>query len=338
MFQKLKEKMKKENSKKGKVKTQFILAVILILTSIIAGIVAILNTHNEANRIKVDDPELARAMTYEQVQTGDAATNSEYVNFDAFFLRDLDADGNAEGIRGTCKEIGETDILYMELSVSTNGRLENGVITVNNKNFYLETNLPKDHILKENAIGLNIKELRFNTLEAGEQGFINGIIKSGDYTYNSQKADAIDNDVDNYSQINSITLTGTHISTDGVETPINKTVNFNVDWYGTVEAEISNTNQKKDIDNIIDENNQEITLEFEVAIKETKNQLNLKKSVVEGEIPELNGFKPLEVDVKGENITTTYDEETRKFRIEKKEKNSKTKSWFVEKINKMNFS
>lgn len=48
------------------------------------------------------------------------------------------------------------------------------------------------------------------------------------------------NDTNKYSQVNSVVLTGKHIADDGTETQISKTVDFNVDWYGSVTASISN--------------------------------------------------------------------------------------------------
>ena len=68
-------------------------------------------------------------MTYEQVQEGEEKVqvqgpngemvDYDYVQFDAFFLRDINGDGYAEGIRGTCKEVGKEDTLYMELIKTT---------------------------------------------------------------------------------------------------------------------------------------------------------------------------------------------------------------------------
>ena len=46
------------------------------------------------------DPELARAMTYEQFEDGDEnIEGTDNVKFSAFYLRDLDGDGYAEKIK-----------------------------------------------------------------------------------------------------------------------------------------------------------------------------------------------------------------------------------------------
>ena len=71
------------------------------------------------NQGGVTTAELEVSKTYEEVQEGDEVTQSEYVKFDAFFLRDLDGDGYAESIRGACREIGGEDTLYMELNVNS---------------------------------------------------------------------------------------------------------------------------------------------------------------------------------------------------------------------------
>ena len=96
-------------------------------------------------------------MTYEQFTEGsddvystDGETKVDNVKFSAFFLRDLDNDGYAEKIKGTCKEIGSQDTLYMEINVLTNGKLTDAKIEVDGKNFYLQTVLPKDQQIKNN--------------------------------------------------------------------------------------------------------------------------------------------------------------------------------------------
>ena len=46
------------------------------------------------------DPELARAMTYDQFEDGDEnIEGTDNVKFSAFYLRDLDGDGYAEKIK-----------------------------------------------------------------------------------------------------------------------------------------------------------------------------------------------------------------------------------------------
>ena len=161
-----------------------LIAIVMLLVFILSG------KENKINKQEVGimDPELARAMTYEEVKEGDEIVEgAENVRFDAFFLRDLNADGYAESIRGTCKEIGSEDTLYMELNVVTAGYLKDAKIEVNGENFYLQTALPKDNELKDNYVGNNIKKIEFNDIVNGTQKMLTGIVRSGDYTSSYNK-------------------------------------------------------------------------------------------------------------------------------------------------------
>ena len=94
-------------------------------------------------------------MNYEEFTDKDEEVEgTENVKFSAFFLRDINQDGYAEKIKGTCKEIGQEDTLYMEINVETAGMLKNAKIEIQGNNFYLQTALPKDNELKDNYIGI----------------------------------------------------------------------------------------------------------------------------------------------------------------------------------------
>ncbi|MCI8654762.1 MAG: hypothetical protein HFJ48_02645 [Clostridia bacterium] len=57
----------------------------------------------------------------------------------------------------------------MEINVQTAGHLKDAKITIEGKNIYLQTKLPKDEQLANNYIGSNIREIKFNTLTNGTQ-------------------------------------------------------------------------------------------------------------------------------------------------------------------------
>ena len=300
--------------------------IAIALVAVIIAI-AIISSKGEGTRKKnfIPDSELARAMTYDQFTDADASVNgTDYVKFGAFFLRDINNDGYAEKIKGTCKQVGKEDTLYMELNVLTNGYLENGVITINSDNFYLQTAIPKDSEVKDNVISNNTKQISLNQINNGTQKLLTGIVRTGDYSYDSQKFAAIGNDTTKYSKVNSVTLTGTHVAADGTRTQISKTVEFNMDWYGTTKAEIpsyvagsSNLSQSKDNTNVIDEENKQAVFEFDIGMQETNNQLILSKAHLEGTIPQLNGYDPSKVEIVDSNATFSYEEATKTFQAEK---------------------
>ena len=309
-----------ENKQKG-MKVKLILLGGLVAI-IIAAIIAVFMVNKQKENFAKANPELAKAMTYDQVQDGeeDVEGTDGHVKFDAFFLRDINQDGYAESIRGTSKEIGKEDTLYMELNVLTAGYLKDAKITINDGNFYFQTTLPKDDELKDSYIGSNVRTIEFNQLNNGTQKMLTGIVRSGDYSYSSRVNDAIGNNINNYSKVDSVTLTGTYVGEDGTETPITKTVNFNIDWYGTARATIytsSSYNSHSDLDSRIDEENGTITLDFSVRTEETKDELILKDNHVEVTIPQLNGYDPISVEYTGSNATANYNSGTKVLTIDR---------------------
>ncbi len=297
--------------------------LIFIIAILVATIVFVFLRKN--TKTSTISAELSKMRTYDKVRSGDQLTNSDYVQFDSFFLADLDGDGYVEKVRGTCKEIGGQDTLYMDLNVLTEGYLKDGKITINADNFYFQTAIVKDGQIANNYISSNTSQILLNKINNGTQKLLSGVVKSGDYSKETTKLLAIGNDKSKYSKINSVTLTGTHVieNADGTisETNIDKTINFNVDWYGEVDCTIpayingstKNKYQNKDITDCIDEKNNNLNLKFNIATQENKNQLILKESYIEGTIPQLNGYSPKKVEITGKDVKYTYDEKTRTF-------------------------
>lgn len=292
------------------------LLIIQIIIFIIAIILISIIFQKVYKKEKINlTSEILRSREYETVKPLDENTQSDYVTFDAFFLKDLDGDDKADAIRGTCNQIGKEDTLYMELKVNSNGYLKNGKIIINSSNFYFNTNIVKDLEISNNYISSNTKEIKLNNIQNGTQKFITGTVRSGDYLTTYNKTIAIGNDINNYSKINNIIFTGTHVADDGItETQIYKKINFYVDWYGTAQTlilEENVENEYNDLTELIEGEN--INLSFKVQVTEDKNELLLKTSYIEGTIPQLNGFAPLEVNITGTNIKFEYDSDTRKF-------------------------
>ena len=314
MLKNLKEKLGKGFSKR-KIISIAIFAVVVIAI-IIASVINQSNEQSSRRKKIIADGELARAMTYDQFVDGDEAVDgTDNVKFSAFFLRDINGDGYAEKIKGTCKQIGKEDTLYMEVNVQTDGILKNAKIEIDGKNFYLATTAPKDNELKDNYIGTNIKTLEFNDMTNGTQKLITGIVRSGDYSYSTSKTSAIGSNINNLSRNdNKIIFTGTYVGSDGNEIEIKKEVVLQTDWYGTTSASIStSTSTYYDIENRQNEEDGTLTLEAGIRASETDYQLNLKKNYVEGTIPQLNGYNPISVTSESSTDSFSYDETSRKF-------------------------
>ena len=302
----------------NKYKVQVITTTLAMLAIMSIAIVAILQGSSTKNTQGGISPELAKAMTYPVADDSEKKVNwIEGLEFDAFFLRDIDGDGYAEKIRGTCKEVGKEDTLYMELNVQTEGYLSEAKIEINGNNFYLQTSLPKDEELKDNYIGNNTKTIEFKTINNGTEKLLTGIIRSGDYSYPSKMLEAIGNNRYNYTKESSVVFSGTYIDGSGTSRKFSKTVKFDIDWYGTVTARMYSLNQSRNIEDAIDEENGLINLDFIVNTEETEQELILSKNYVEGKIPYLNGYAPIEVVYTGSNAKFNYNVASCKFTLER---------------------
>ncbi len=277
-----------------------ILLVVLLFTTLFRNSQQINNIYN---------PELARAMEYQKVNEGDDKVDEAgYVKFDAFFLRDLDNDGYADKIRGTCREITATDTLYINLNVLTNGTLEEGKIEIQGQNINFKTAIVDDNVIEGNYISENTTSINLKNVEKGTQKLIYGTIK----------APSLGTDTKKYSSDeNKIILTGTHKKDDGTTTTIRKEVTFTVDWYASVSCSIYDYTGyhtgAQDIEQVIDEENRSVNLSFYIETREEKELAILQSSYLTGKIPPLNGHMPDKVEITGTDITFDYEDETGEF-------------------------
>ena len=270
---------------------------------------------NKVNKNKDIDAELARAMTYEQFKDGsDSVEGTDNVKFSATFLRDINDDGYAEKIMGTCKEIGKTDTLYMELNVLKDGYLKNGKIEIAGKNFTLTTALPKDEQVKENYYGIT-KNIEFNDINSGTQKLISGTIKT---TVNNKYHESIED----YSRNdNKVILTGIYVAEDGKEVQIRKEIDLSVDWHGKARANINSQSetQENDIGKLKNSDNGNLEIRFQVNTDEKERQLVLTEQTTKATIPQLGGYDPIKVELRSSASEYNYNSETRILEIIEKE-------------------
>ncbi len=256
----------------------------------------------------VTDPEMRMELTYNQLDENSAKIdNCEFVQFSAYFLRDLNGDGYAEKLDGACNHIGMKDTLYVELDILAQGYLENGKITLSNGNYTWTTSVVEDSVIKGNYIGKTSEITLQDKVMNGTQKIIWGETDSKIYSY-----------ITDYSKVNTVTLTGTHVIEDEetgerTETPINKTVNIKVDWYGETRTTLNAPSVTKDPDNLISGDN--VVVEFDFTVNETKKELIMQKQIAEVEIPMLNGYAPISVDFLSSYGEAEYNDETRLLTI-----------------------
>ena len=152
---------------RGKKKIIIVLSAILcVVTTIVYALLSV----KKSKDLSGLSAEMLMEMKYDQVEDADTKVDGcDGIKFSAFFTRDLDNDGKAEKIKGTCKEIGQNDTLYVELNVLTQGYLKDGVITLDAKNFTWTTAIVSDNVVEGDYIG-NTKEIKLKEqLNAGTQ-------------------------------------------------------------------------------------------------------------------------------------------------------------------------
>ena len=306
--------------KNQKMKKKFITGGIALFAILILVLAIVLNQPKTKSKNKkfIGDPELARAMTYDQFVDGDEnISGTDNVKFSAFFLRDVNSDGIDEKIKGTCKKVGMDDALHMVVDVQNEGTLKNGKIEIAGNNFYLLTSIPQDNDLKNNYISANTGEIEFNDLASGTKKELTGMVRSGDYSYTSSIANAIGSNVNNLSRNdNKIIFTGTYVDAEGNSKDIRKEITFSTDWYGTTSANLSETTSTYyDLQDRIDENKDTLTLTADITSTETAQLLKIKKNYVEGTIPQLNGYSPVSVTSDAPTTSFDYNESTRVFKL-----------------------
>lgn len=317
------EKMQKIGSINTSISMFVVIAIIAIAMVFIAICVKITKVSEMSKIQGLLTAENLRAGNYTQITDENAKVeNCDYVLFSAFFTRDLDGDGNAEKLLGTCKEINEPDQLYIDLNVLSNGYLENGKITINGTNFNYAMNMVKDDVLKNTYVSNNVKEIELKKIGAGTQKLIigNAVANLGNNVNNYTAGISLD-DLNSISkelqpqQVNTITLTGTHVADDGTKTEISKTIPVTIDWYGTAKTYLYTQNATYYY-NDMDSN----TISINVELREVYNKLILNENVANLSIPDLNGFAPVEVKCINSNVESQYNTETKVLSIKRKSK------------------
>lgn len=290
-----------------------------LIIAIVAAIIAVVTiavvknnkvTTEEVAKTQINEQELLRSINYDQVQEGDEKVDGcdNKVNFSAYFAKDIDGDGRAEKLYGSCQSVKSRSQLYIDVNVEGDGHIESGVITIDGKNFKLEMNMLKDSLLKNNVVSSDVQEIELNNVVAGNSEILIGNISSK----------ILDNE--SYTQVNQVTLTGTYVPLEGNPVQISKTIDLTVDWYGTTSAYVFDgyTRYSRSL-YIHDENragdDEKLTeVEFKFSVKEQDEQLIAKGQHVEVTIPQCVGQDPVTVTTLGEY---SYNPETRVLTIDK---------------------
>ena len=314
--------MLKISSKMKKILTTIISLIALV------GIGVATNMVVTNNNIQLN----SKAHKAPSIEERRAINGTVNVTFDAYFLNNSERTNEAllGPIVGPVVRTIPTKDIYMELSVVGDGYLKDGKILLQATNGKISTTLVTDNIINGTYVGTP-NEIKLKNVQSGTTRIIKGVVNP----WILGKDYFLRND-------NKIIFKGTYVSADGQETPLEKEVRYTVEsMYEYVKAYSHNDYR----------NDREIPKEY--YSKDTKPRANfrifnrgeqinesfgrthnnyvaitsntLKDLEYKAIVPEFNGYKAETVQVivnnklKNENVTTTYNKDTRELIIKYKE-------------------
>ena len=291
------------------------LAIIAVFVFFAMGV--FIATKNHKTAIGMNKQEMLRMQNYDQITEDDEyADSNKRVSFSAFFTRDLNGDGYAEKILGTCNKLDATDTMYINIGVNTEGHLENGEIRItpqNIKNYTYQMSMLEDDVLASRCVGDDISRITLNEVDAGMSKVLSGVIRS-----------RITTD-DSFCGVVLVTLTGTYVDDHGTSTPINKTFELNIDWYGTATTTLSASNSREEWGNIGENNPIAISCNYTVNTK----GLPVNEQYITLSVPEIFGYYPDSIYYdEADDVYYDYDETNHVLNI-KYSRSSKEISGYV---------
>ena len=224
---------------------------------------------------------------------------AEGVTFDAYFLKDVDNDGNADGVRNTELMNGRSDKLYFDLNVSGDYSLKKGNIKFNNNNVIVSGTLAKSSVIPKTLSSTNYTNISLSQVEPGTSSF-----------FYLNVAPNITTDLKKFSATNEVVFTGTIVNINtGEEVEVSKTISYDVDSYSSnITTRIGATTSSNPV-NVA-------TITYSIEVMETANAMPLKASYLTGSISDFEGRHPSNVYVRsadGYTIDYNYDSDTQTF-------------------------
>lgn len=283
---------KKGLSKRKVLAIIFIIAIVLLLTISVSS--------------EIKKHAMTKLANVESiVDSNDNRTQSDYVKFDALFK-----ENNSRSIRA---ELNDSITIKTDLSVLTNGELQNGKIQLNTNNFRIVGNIDSDNYVSSvSSNTISLKTIPSGVTKTIDISLLQTVVTSSSF------------DISKLSNTNTLVFTGIHVASDGTKTAISKTITFNIDWFGDISInDIWLKNLEKDF--LIDRNNNKIYTIYQMEaytnpVGSGQTLAPDKALVMEGTVEQLQGNNPTnafvyDVSDHKKNLTYTYDKTSRQLNI-----------------------
>ena len=229
------------------------------------------------------------ATNLSELESQGTGTESANIEFDSYYIS-----GTGEKTHSVSKKFGENEKLYMELNIKNEGYLKNGKIEILDANFNLLSELEMTDTIQsmdnENKV-IQLKQLQYDTNVIYD---ITVGYKNGNHF-----------NLNDFNKTNKVKLTGTYVSGQGKETNINKEIKINTEWSGNIEMLLEQEIVK--YVPFVNANGKGILIQYLIKadLKDKENNLPVKSTTIEVNVPKINGIKPTEVKVTTNGTETT---------------------------------
>ena len=114
-----------------------VVRTVLSAFALILALVVVVSMQNaKKNKVSYDETsDEYRIAKLLKAREPNVVGSNDDISFKAFFLRDEDGDGYTEDLDEIDQVIGNTDYMFVEVNVKSEGQLKNGKITINDSNF-----------------------------------------------------------------------------------------------------------------------------------------------------------------------------------------------------------
>ena len=216
-------------------------------------------------------------------------TNHDNVEFNSYF------EGNTHEIQAL---IGKTVVMYLNVKVSNNGYLKNGVVKFVDSNYVIDTEKLKGDIIQK----ATENELVLKQVNTSSQATIIEV------PIQMKQQDKVSTDI--FQKESKVIFSGTYIDGKGKEKEITKTIINEVSFLGKAEAELTGEVTKYVPYQLSDEAGTFMQIKVQASIK--NNTLPFAKKEITLEVPKIGGMNPTRVNViaSQEKIKYFYNNQT----------------------------
>ncbi len=263
-----------------------------IITKMLASMLAFILTFANVALLGMYTREtLAASLELEEQETAVSKTS---VDFDAYF-KENETKTHEKEIDVATNE----DKLYLDIKVEE-GYLTNSTITLEDSNFsFVET---EEELESVQNIDTETNTITLNQINKGES-----VVLEIPITMNTDS----DFDVENLSKITNVTLEGIYVNNEGKEISVSKTIQVSAKM--TAEAEANLTAEISKYVQYSVNGEEGVVLQTEIISNVAGNVLPVYQTVIEIEIPEINGEEPASIVLSAISTKATNGNETKTF-------------------------